>query len=92
MIPQTTRRPGAGPNITTIRRQPRPADPDLVNLDQRLEALEALGDTRSHRWAVALLRRRHGWLVRDQGAGGSTWATDAANLRLAVEREERYRA
>ena len=93
-VTDTERRPFAGraPRITDTHRQPRPADPDLVQMDRRLTALEALGDTRSRAWAVALLRRRWQHLDRDKATRLAGWHTDAANLGKAIEREERYRA
>ena len=77
---------------TSVRRQPRPADPDLAQLDRRLTALEALGDARDHRWAVALLRRRWQHLERDKETRLAGWYGDAASLTIAIDREERYRS
>lgn len=79
------------PRVTTARRQPRPADPSLTQLDRRLTALEDLGDTRGRRFEVARLRQRHGHVVRDQAQRTAGWLTELRNLELAIEREERYR-
>jgi len=78
--------------VTNVHRQPRPADPDLANLDRRIAFLESHGDTRSRAWAVALLRRRWQHLERDKESRPAGWYTDGANLALAIEREERYRS
>lgn len=93
-VTDTERRPlaGRGPRDITTHRQPRPDDPDLTQMDRRLVALEALGDTRSRAWAVALLRRRWQHLDRDKATRIAGWYTDAANLQMAIEREERYRS
>jgi hypothetical protein len=61
-------------------------------LDRRLTALEALGDTRSRAWAVALLRRRWNHLDRDKNTRLGGWYADASNLELAIRREEGGRA
>jgi len=79
---------GAGLRVTSQRRQPRPADPDLQQLDRRLTALEALGDTRSRAWAVALLRRSWQHLDRDKAQRIAGWYSDAASLEHAIRVEE----
>jgi hypothetical protein len=90
ILPDTARRWGhdQGPRDITTHRQPRPADPDLVQLDRRIVALEALGDTRSRAWAVALLRRRWQHLDRDKESRLAGWFTDAASLALRITQEE----
>ena len=89
-LPHTERRPdGAAPvRQTSVRRQPRPADPDLVRLDDDIKALEDRGRMEpEQRCRVVLLRRKLGWLVRDRESGNSQYRNDARNLRLAVDRE-----
>ena len=78
-----------GPRLTSVRRQPRPADPDLEHMDRRIGALADRGRVDpAQRCRVVLLGRKLGWLVRDREAGGAQWITDARNLLLAIEREE----
>jgi hypothetical protein len=60
----------------------------LVQLDRRITALEAHGDTRSRAWAVALLRRRWQHLDRDKATRLAGWYGDAASLEHAIAREE----
>ena len=93
MIPQTdtgrrTNR-GAGVHLTTAHRQPRPADPNLVQLDRRITALESRGRMEPARaCAVVLLRRSWNHLDRDKATRLAGWHTDAANLERAIERAE----
>lgn len=91
-IPQGERRPLAerGPAVTTRHRQARQGDPDLVQLDRRIRALEDLGDTRDRRFAVGLLRRSWDHLDRDKVTRLSSWLNDARNLKWAVECEEAH--
>lgn len=89
-VTDTERRPlaGRGPRDITTHRQPRPDDPDLTQMDRRLVALEALGDTRSRAWAVALLRRRWQHLDRDKNTRLGGWYGDASNLEYDIRVEE----
>ena len=81
------------PRDTTRHRQPRPADPNLVQLDRRITWLEQRGSSDPPAACrVVRLRQKFGWLVRDQAQKTAQWYTDGANLALAIEREERYRA
>lgn len=92
IVTDTERRWGhdQGPRVTTTRRyQTRQPDTELAQLDRRIGALE--GRARmgpAQRCRVVLLRRKFGWLVRDQAAGGAGWVNDARNLLLSIEREE----
>lgn len=78
----------ASPRLTTTRRQPRQPDPDLQALDRRIAALERAGNDGGQGRQVARLRLALDHLVRDQGAGGAQWQTNAANLLLSIERAE----
>lgn len=75
--------------VTTHRYQTRQPDTDLAQLARRIGALADRGRMEpAQQCRVVLLRRKFGWLVRDQAAGGAGWVNDARNLLLAVEREE----
>jgi hypothetical protein len=50
--------------------------------------LEALGDTRSRAWAVALLRRRWNHLDRDKATRIAGWYGNASNLEFDIRVEE----
>lgn len=78
--------------VTNVHRQPRPADPDLVRLDDRIKALEGRGRLEPEQACrVVNLRKRFGWLVRDRDSGNSQYLNDARNLKWAVECEEANR-
>lgn len=78
--------------VTTTRRQPRRPIPDLADMDDRITALEAQGDTRGRAQQVARLRLRWRHLERDRAMSHTaTWLTEARNLALGIESEERYR-
>ena len=88
-IPQTERRVGAGVHLTTAHRQPRPADPNLTQLDRRITALESRGRMQpAPQHYAALLRRSWNHLDRDKATRLAGWHTDAANLDRAIERAE----
>jgi hypothetical protein len=77
------------PRQTTVRRQPRPADPDLARLDRRILSLEGRGrGDPAAACRVVRLRTRYGHLLRDRAAGGAQWLSEARNLELAVGQEE----
>lgn len=68
---------------TSVRRQPRPADPDLAGMDRRIAALE-----REDCQTATQLRLRWQHLDRDKASRLAGWYGDASALALAIERAE----
>jgi len=88
----TTSPPVNVPYDRALHRQRRPADPDLASLYQRITALQWTAKTNNCVPEVERLTLRYSHLERDRGQQTAQWFTDAANLRLAIEREERAEA